>query len=132
MGAQQSLFGCFHKQVRSVNLNRVCHVNDVFSLYGDYRFSSMEMPRHPSRDPKNNRLSAEDMQFYFEKFTETYLRDRISYETEVLNIRRPQPPFDSDPPNWIVKYRKKGSKGTREMGFHRIILCTGVRSALFA
>ncbi|KAJ3934074.1 MAG: FAD/NAD(P)-binding domain-containing protein [Lentinula lateritia] len=97
----------------------------INNLYGDYRFSSMEMPRHPSRDPKNNRLSAEDMQFYFEKFTETYLRDRISYETEVLNIRRPQPPFDSDPPNWIVKYRKKGSKGTREMGFHRIILCTG-------
>ncbi|KAJ3796856.1 FAD/NAD(P)-binding domain-containing protein [Lentinula aff. detonsa] len=97
----------------------------INNLYGDYRFSSMEMPRHPSRDPKTTRLSAEDMQFYFEKFTETYLRDRISFETEVLNIRRPQPPFDSDPPNWIVKYRKRGRREVREKGFHRIVLCTG-------
>ncbi|KAJ4480867.1 FAD/NAD-P-binding domain-containing protein [Lentinula aciculospora] len=97
----------------------------INNLYGDYRFSSMEMPRHPSRDPKDTRLSAEDMQFYFEKFTETYLRDRISFETEVLKIRRPQPPFDSDPPNWIVKFRKRGKKEVREMGFHRIVLCTG-------
>ncbi|KAJ3727425.1 FAD/NAD(P)-binding domain-containing protein [Lentinula raphanica] len=98
----------------------------INNLYGDYRFSSMEMPRHPSRDPKSTRLSAEDMQFYFEKFTDTYLRDRISFETEVLNIRRPKPPFDSDPLNWVVKYRKRGMREAfRERGFHRIVLCTG-------
>ncbi|KAE9390382.1 FAD/NAD(P)-binding domain-containing protein [Gymnopus androsaceus JB14] len=97
----------------------------INNLYGDYRFSSLEMPRHPSRDPKNNRLSAEDMQFYFEKFTDTYLRDRITYNTQVLNIRRPKPPFHSDPPNWVVSYRTKGKDEVKEMGFHRIVLCTG-------
>ncbi|KAF9074343.1 FAD/NAD(P)-binding domain-containing protein [Rhodocollybia butyracea] len=97
----------------------------INNLFGDYRFSSLEMPKHPSRDPKRARLSAEDMQFYFEKFADTYLRDRISYETEVVNIARPKPPFDSDPPNWVVSYLSKGADQVDRMGFHRIVLCTG-------
>ncbi|KAF5388998.1 hypothetical protein D9757_005121 [Collybiopsis confluens] len=110
--------------------NKVYTETSYCSLYGDYRFSSLQMPENPRRNGQK-RLSAEDMQFYFEKFAETYLRDRINYDTEVLNIRRPKPPFqdsNSDPLlNWVVSYRVHGKNGTevKKMGFHRIVLCTG-------
>lgn len=84
----------------------------------------MEMPQHSGRKPGENRLSAEDMLFYMEKFAETHLKGRITYNTEVLNIRRPSPPYSVTPPNWIVKV--KDSAGVRDLGFDRIVLCTGV------
>ncbi|THU85521.1 FAD/NAD-P-binding domain-containing protein [Dendrothele bispora CBS 962.96] len=97
----------------------------INNVYGDYRFSCLEMPRHPERGPDNQRLSAEDMHFYMEKFTETFLRDRISYNTEVLNIRRPTPPFSADPPNWIVTVRDNKTGNIVERGYDRVVLCTG-------
>ncbi|KAF5366762.1 hypothetical protein D9758_006503 [Tetrapyrgos nigripes] len=97
----------------------------INNIYGDYRFSCLDMPQHPARGPGDQRLSAEDMHFYMKKFAETFLRDRISYNTEVLNVRRPRPPFSSDPPNWIVTCQDNQTGETIERGFDRIVLCTG-------
>lgn len=90
----------------------------------------MDMPKHPDRKPEDARLSAEDMLFYMEKFAETYLKDRIHYNTEVLNIRRPSPDFVGNPPKWIVTIRD--NFGVKELGFDRIVLCTGVRFTYFS
>jgi len=85
------------------------------------------MPHHPARGPDAQRLGAEDMHFYMQKFADTFLRDRISYNTEVVNIKRPTPPFSSDPPNWIVTVRDNKTGNVTERGYDRVVLCTGVR-----
>ncbi|KAK0237298.1 FAD/NAD-P-binding domain-containing protein [Armillaria nabsnona] len=95
----------------------------INNVYGDYRFSPLAMPRHPDRKASDTRLSAEDMLFYMEKFADTFLKDHICYNTEVINVRRPTPPFAVEPPNWVVTIRDKD--GVRDLGFDRIVLCTG-------
>ncbi len=100
----------------------------IISVYGDYRFSPLAMPRHPDRKASDTRLSAEDMLFYMEKFADTFLKDHICYNTEVINVRRPTPPFAVEPPNWVVTIRDKD--GVRDLGFDRIVLCTGVNTFL--
>ncbi len=89
----------------------------------------MQMPRHPDRKPNDTRLSAEDMLFYMEKFADTLLKDRICYNTEVVKVRRAKPPYVIQPPNWIVTIKDKN--GVRDLGFDRVVLCTGVRLATF-
>ncbi|KAF9049654.1 FAD/NAD-P-binding domain-containing protein [Hymenopellis radicata] len=100
----------------------------INNVYGDYRFSSMQMPRHPDRKPNDTRLSAEDMLFYMEKFADTLLKDRICYNTQVVKVRRAKPPYIIQPPNWIVTIKDKD--GVRDLGFDRVVLCTGVRRVL--
>ncbi|KAF8917111.1 FAD/NAD-P-binding domain-containing protein [Mucidula mucida] len=95
----------------------------INNVYGDYRFSSMQIPRHPDRKPNDTRLSAEDMLFYMEKFADTLLKDRICYNTEVVKVRRAKPPYVIQPPNWIVTIKDKN--GVRDLGFDRVVLCTG-------
>lgn len=84
----------------------------------------MQMPRHPDRKPTDTRLSAEDMQFYMEKFADTLLKDRICYNTEVLKVRRSKSPYAMQPHNWIVTLKDK--TGVRDLGYDRLVLCTGV------
>lgn len=83
----------------------------------------MQMPRHPDRKPKDTRLSAEDMLFYMEKFADTLLKDRICYNTEVLKIKRTKALYARFH-SWTVTIKDKA--GVRDLGFDRLVLCTGV------
>ncbi|KAJ4496339.1 hypothetical protein C8J55DRAFT_554076 [Lentinula edodes] len=50
-------------------------------------------------------------------FTETYLRDCISYETEALSIRGPQPPFEYDPLKLDNEVSEEGEERNARNGF---------------
>jgi dimethylaniline monooxygenase (N-oxide forming) len=69
------------------------------------------------------RLSGDDVRQYLEDFAEGFLKGKIRYETEVLNIRR-----RDHGRGWKVIVRDRRTTGGAEkvLYFSRIILCTGV------
>lgn len=86
------------------------------SVYGEYRFSPLPMPLPTEAAKTGGRLSGEGMSAYFERFADTYLRGKIKFETEVVNIRR------VGERSWIVD-----TSDGQELSYSRIVLCTGVR-----
>lgn len=67
------------------------------------------------------RLSGEDVRQYMEDFAERFLKGRIRFETEVLNIRR-----GDHGRGWRVLVHD-GQTGAEKVSYYaRIILCTGV------
>ena len=70
------------------------------------------------------RLSGYDVRQYMEDFAERFLKGRIRFETEVLNIRR----SDDHGQGWSIHVR--GTKGAQVLNYPRIVLCTGVRFIL--
>lgn len=70
------------------------------------------------------RLSGYDVRQYMEDFAERFLKGRIRFETEVLNIRR----GDDHGQGWSIHVR--GTKGAQVLNYPRIVLCTGVRFIL--
>ena len=81
----------------------------------------------PMRAPDNSvktggRLSGEDVRQYMEDFTERFLKGKIRFETEVLNIRR-----GDHGRGWKVLVRDGVAGGIETVSYYsRIILCTGV------
>ena len=68
------------------------------------------------------RLSGEDVRQYLEDFAERFLKGKIRFETEVLNIRR-----TDHGRGWKVLVRDRRTGGVEKVSyFSRIILCTGV------
>lgn len=78
--------------------------------------------REPDGSVKTGgRLSGEDVQQYMEDFAERFLKGKVRFETEVLNIRR----GDQDRGWNVLAYDKR--TGTEKLSYYsRIILCTGV------
>ena len=70
------------------------------------------------------RLSGYDVRQYMEDFAERFLKGRIRFETEVLNIRK----SDDHGQGWSIHVR--GTKGAQVLNYPRIVLCTGVRFIL--
>ncbi|KAF8469817.1 FAD/NAD-P-binding domain-containing protein [Russula ochroleuca] len=93
----------------------------INSVHGEFRFSAMQM-RAPDNSVKTGgRLSGEDVRQYMEDFKEQYLKDKIRFETEVLNIRR-----GDHGRGWEVLVRDGVAGGTERVSYYsRIILCTG-------
>lgn len=85
------------------------------------------MPPRPDAKVTGGRLAGEDMRSYMEAFADRFLKDKICYNTEVLNIRR----LDFEGlQTWLVTTFNH-SNGTREeLSFDKIVLCTGVSHAL--
>lgn len=85
--------------------------------------------RAPDNSVKTGgRLSGEDVQQYMEDFAERYLKGKIRFETEVLNIRR-----GDHGRGWKVLVRDGRAGGTEKVSYYsRIILCTGVSFCLSA
>ena len=83
------------------------------------------MPAPDDSIKTGGRLSGDDVRQYLEDFSERFLKGKISFETEVLNIRR-----RDHGKGWklLVRDRKTGAGGDKALFFSRIILCTGVSS----
>ena len=67
------------------------------------------------------RLSGEDVRQYMESFAEKFLKGKIRFETEVVNIRR-----GDHGRGWNVLVQDKRT-GTKKVSYYsRVVLCTGV------
>jgi hypothetical protein len=70
------------------------------------------------------RLSGYDVRRYMEDFAERFLKGRIRFETEVLNIRR-----GDHGQGWSIHVRDAkgaGTETTKVLYYPRIVLCSGV------
>ena len=68
------------------------------------------------------RLSGDDVQQYLEDFAERFLKGKIRFETEVLNVHR-----RDNGRGWKVLVRDRRTGGSEKVSyFSRIVLCTGV------
>ncbi len=83
--------------------------------------------RHPEGHTKTGgRLSGYDIRQYLEDFKGQFLKGKIRFETEVLNIRR----GDHERGWSVLVHDKKStsadSERVRVLYYPRIVLCTGV------
>jgi lysine/ornithine N-monooxygenase len=75
----------------------------------------------PSNSSKTGgRLTGEVMSEYMESFAALFLRNRITYSTEVLEIRR------GNNDGWVIKSRDLTTNTIQEYHYSKIVLCTGV------
>lgn len=82
------------------------------------------MPSPEGHTKTGGRLSGYDVQRYLEDFKERFLKGKIRFETEVLNIRR-----GDLGKGWSIHVRdtKDASAETVKVLYYpRIVLCTGV------
>lgn len=96
------------------------HIN---SVHGEHRFSTLPMSLPEGHAKTGGRLSGNDVRQYLEDFGERFLKDKIRFETEVLNIRR-----GDHGRGWSVLVRDNKSadaESTRVLYYPRIVLCTG-------
>ncbi|KAF8490246.1 FAD/NAD-P-binding domain-containing protein [Russula emetica] len=93
----------------------------INSVHGEFRFSAKPM-RAPNDSIKTGgRLSGDDVQQYLKDFAERFLKGKIRFESEVLNIRR-----RDHGRGWKVVVRDRRTGGAEKVSyFSRIILCTG-------
>lgn len=82
----------------------------------------MEMKAPPESSKTGGRLTGELMTEYMESFAERFVRDRITYSTEVMEIRR-----GDGSHGWIIKSRNLNTNIVQEDHYSKIVLCTGVR-----
>jgi hypothetical protein len=78
------------------------------------------MPPPGDSAKTGGRLSGKDVCNYMETFAETFLKDKIKFEVEVLNIRR------SPSGSWNVDIKDKYEGTISVLEYSRIVLCTGV------
>lgn len=91
------------------------------SVHGELSFSSMEMEAPPNAPKTGGRLTGEVMTKYMESFYEQFLRNRILFNTEVLNIKRGE-----NNNGWIIQVEDLTKGITSDLRFAKIVLCTGV------
>lgn len=84
----------------------------------------------PPKDNKKSggRLTGEDLMEYMESFTDRFLQGRMRYNTIVTNIRRDDKDSDSAGRRWVVSVRDRDTGAESQLRYHRIVLCTGVRT----
>ncbi|KAN0138715.1 hypothetical protein V8E53_003703 [Lactarius tabidus] len=99
------------------------HIN---SVHGEHRFSAMPMPPPEDHTKTGGRLSGYNVRQYMEDFAERFLKGRIRFETEVLNIHK-----GDHGQGWSVHVRdRKGASAetAKVLYYPRIVLCTGGNS----
>lgn len=90
------------------------------SVRGEFCFSYLSMPPPEDSVKAGSRLSGEEICNYMETFAETFLKDKIKFEVEVLNIRR------SPNGSWNVDIKDKQEGTITVLEYSRIVLCSGV------
>jgi len=129
MGERKSLSWTIHKQV-GFALAGMFFLTDSrrlsFSVYGEYRFSALEVPPPDKSSQSGGRLTGLDMCNYMENFSTTFLKDKAKFifGTEVLNVER------TTQGGWSVEVKDLESNVRRTLSFSRIILASGVGSLL--
>ena len=96
----------------------------VTSVHGECRFSALPMPSPEGHTRTGGRLSGNDVRQYLEDFGEQFLKGKICFGTEVLNIRR-----GDHGRGWSVLVRKNNAgaeESVQVLYYSRIVLCTGV------
>lgn len=126
-----------------VTLDQVFLPSD--SVHGEFSFSPLPMPPPSQASRTGGRLSGEDLVAYMESFAERFLKGRIRYQTEVLNIRRrplagvqlgqqsgdEQHAGSSDyVSEWVVRVRDLQTGDIQELVYDRVVVCSGVREFL--
>ena len=80
------------------------------------------MPAPDDSIKTGGRLSGANVRQYLQDFAEQFLKGKIRFETEVLDIRR-----RNHGRGWEVLVRDRRTGGAEKVSyFSRIILCTGV------
>jgi hypothetical protein len=85
----------------------------------------MPLPSDTSRT--GGRLTGDDMRGYMQAFSDKYLKDKIRFQTEVLEIRR-----DDTASTWFLDVEDIPSGQRETLQFSRIVLCSGVSYAFEA
>ncbi|KAF4580716.1 hypothetical protein EYR38_003002 [Pleurotus pulmonarius] len=86
----------------------------INNVYGEFQFSPLSMPE------TSGRPTGEDMRSYMSTFADQFLKDRIRYDTEVLNIKR-----NNSSDGWLVEIEDKRSRTRQVLRYAKIVLCTG-------
>ncbi|KAG7096524.1 hypothetical protein E1B28_003953 [Marasmius oreades] len=85
----------------------------INNVHGEYHF-----PPLPMELPADKWLTGEDLKRYMQDFTNTFLRGRVRYQTEVLKLYR-----END--LWVVKVENLTDGSHESLTFDKIVLCTG-------
>lgn len=72
-----------------------------------------------------NRLCGEDMRAYMETFADRFLRGKIRFGTEILDVRRGE-----DGAGWEVEVLDLRTGNKEVLYYSRVVLCTGVCASL--
>ncbi|SRR6266550_6717312 len=86
-------------------------------------FASLLCPCHRLRTPRRLAVDCPEKIYiynYLETFAETFLKDKIKFGVEVLNIRR------SPSGSWNVDIKDKHEGTIVVLEYSRIVLCSGV------
>ncbi|KAF9268375.1 FAD/NAD-P-binding domain-containing protein [Marasmius fiardii PR-910] len=85
----------------------------INNVHGEYHFPPLPMELGP-----DTWLTGEDLKRYMQDFTNTFLRDRVRYQTEVLKLYREEG-------LWVVKVKNLIDNTQEDLVFDKIVLCTG-------
>ncbi|KAL0960490.1 hypothetical protein HGRIS_005530 [Hohenbuehelia grisea] len=91
----------------------------INNVYGEFRFSPLDMPK------TGGRLSGEDLRTYMDSFADKYLKNCIRYKTEVIDVKRDQYS------GWLVEVEDKENHTREVLKYSKIVLCTGGCSTPF-
>ena len=91
------------------------------NVHGEFRFSPHEMSAPPDSAATGGRLTGQDMQKYMQEFADKFLQGKITFDTEILQIRRD----DGECP-WTIAIRNRITNASTTLRFSKVVLCTGV------
>ncbi|OCH90140.1 FAD/NAD(P)-binding domain-containing protein [Obba rivulosa] len=95
----------------------------INNVHGEFRFSPLPMPPPSNAEVTGGRLSGEDMRQYMESFAEHFLKGKIRYETEVLEIRVQSD--DQQCRQWHITVEDARSREQQVLIYDKVVLCTG-------
>ncbi|XP_006457665.1 hypothetical protein AGABI2DRAFT_213163 [Agaricus bisporus var. bisporus H97] len=101
--------------------NRVYPGLQINNVYGEYRFSTLEMSLHTGSTTAGSHISGLDMCNYMEEYYDRFLKGKVkfSFNTEVLDISR------DGSGRWLVRVEDLQDGNQDTLKFSRIILATG-------
>ncbi|TFK60202.1 FAD/NAD(P)-binding domain-containing protein [Pluteus cervinus] len=89
------------------------------NVHGQFNFSPLPMPAGARYD---ERLTGDEISAYMEVFAQMYVKDKIQFGVEVLNLRHV---IEGEKSQWVVKMLHKKTGLQEEKVFRRVVLCSG-------